>query len=209
MAFVLNAEILIKAVEIFEIKKRLSELLPKERYVHSLAVEKVAQELALHYRTHEEKAAVAGLLHDCSRRYDGEELVKKAEEAGLHLDPVQRFEPKLIHAPLSAYIAKEEFGVSDPEILLAIERHTVGAEDMSDLEKIIYLADHIEPGRDYDGVDIIRDLAFKNMDEAIAQCTGSMIKELLERGLPIYPLTVRTRNFYLLKTLKRKKEHGR
>lgn len=185
-------------------KRRLSELLPKERYEHSLSVEKVALDLARHYGISPEKASIAGLLHDSARGLGSPGLIKKAEEIGLHIDPIQRFEPKLLHAPLSAYIAKTEFGITDPEILLAIERHTVGAEDMSPLEKVIYLADHIEPGRDYEDVEKIRSLAYKNMDKAIAQCASSMIKALIRKGLPVYPLTVTTRNYYILKSLKTK-----
>jgi len=118
---------------------------------------------------------------------------------GIKIDPIQKQEPKLLHAELSAHLASLEFGVRSSEILSAIKKHTTGSPNMTKLEKIIYLADHIEEGRDFAGVNTMRRLAFNNLDKAILESASNMLKYLLEAGLPIYSGTIETRNYYLLK----------
>ena len=171
--------------------------MPSDRFDHSLRVAKCAMELAIHYTLDQEKAKIAAILHDCSRYLDREGMVKQAEAFGIKLSEIERFEPKLIHADLSAEIAKREYGVQDPEILKAIAEHTLGSDEMSELSKIVYLADHIESDRDYQGVEKVRGLAFKALDQAIALSTGFMIQHLLDNNLPIALQTVKTRNRYL------------
>ena len=180
-----------------EIKSRLVLLLDSERFAHSLSVQKVAQALAQKHKVDFTNASLAGLLHDCARYMGSAQLLKKAEELKMEIHPVERLEPKLLHARLSAYVAEKEFKVKDPEILQAISRHTVGAESMSELDKVIYLADHIEPSRDFLGVEQVRKLAFEDMNKAIAECATLMLKALLDKKLPIYPPTLLTRNYYL------------
>lgn len=180
------------------IKNRLSKLLGRERFEHSLSVQRVAIDLARHHGIPEEKARLAGLLHDSARWMDRLELLAKAEELEMDIHPIQRLEPKLLHAPLSAWMAQEEFGIQDQQILSAIARHTAGAENMSSLDKIIYLADHIEPKRNFWKVDLVRSLAYKNMNSAIVECASSMIRYLVDKGLAIFPPTILTRNYYLM-----------
>ena len=178
---------------------QLKEVLSQDRFEHSLRVEKTALALARKYRVNLKKASLAALLHDYARQYGRPELVKQAKRHGLPVDPISQFEPKLLHAELSAILAKRDFGIKAADILRAIARHTLGAPKMSKLEKVVYLADHIEEGRDFAGVDKIRKLAFTDMDRAILESTATMLQHLLAERLPIHPETIRTRNYYLLK----------
>lgn len=127
-------------------------------------------------------------------------MLKEARRLKLKIDPISRFEPKLLHAGLSARLAKKHFGIRSKEILNAISKHTIGAPGMSKLEKIIYLADHIEEGRNFLEVSKTRRLAFKDLDQAIVETSSQMLSFLLKKGLPIHPGTVETRNYYLLRT---------
>ena len=180
-----------------DIKARLKKLLPKERFDHSLRVEKEALRLARHYGVSKSKAAIASLLHDCSRYLDRKQMLKQALSWGLKVGPMERFEPKLLHAKLSAVIARKKFKITDRAVLKAIERHTLGAEKMGRLDKILYLADHIEVSRDYKGVKEVRKLALRDLDAAISRSTGAMISHLLSMNLPIHEQTVKTRNAHL------------
>lgn len=181
------------------ILEKLQKTLDPERFEHSLRAEKVALALAKKYRINRQKVSLAALLHDCARRYSRKELLERAQKLGLEVDATRRLEPKLFHGEIGERIARTEFGVRDTEVLRAIRLHTTGAPGMSKLEKIIYLADHIEEGRNFPGVEKLRRLAFKNMDLAIFESTGAMIKFLLEKNLPIYPATICTRNYFLTK----------
>jgi predicted HD superfamily hydrolase involved in NAD metabolism len=180
-----------------DFKEKLKELLPAYRFNHSLRVEKAAEKLAKHYGADVSKASLAGLLHDCARYKEGDALLKEAKKFGLKPDKFESLQPKLIHARLSAVVARKKFGVSDKSVLSAISKHTVGSEKMTLLEKVIYLADHIEGGRKFKGVSKLRGLAFRDMDKAIAESTGSMLLSLVRKGLLISEQTVRTRNYYL------------
>lgn len=185
--------------ELSELEEKLKKLLPEERFKHSLRVKEAALKLAERFTINKEKVATAALLHDCARYHKGKELIDAAKNFGLKVNKIEEFEPKLLHAKLSAKIAERDFDIQDKEILSAIEKHTVGHEKMNTLDKIIYLADHIEDRRDFKNVKKIRELAFKNLDAAIATSTGSMIQHLLDQDLPIFEQTIRTRNHYLMK----------
>lgn len=182
------------------ILKKIKISLDSERFKHSLRVEKTAVRLAKIFGENLEKASIAGLLHDCARRYNRKQLLGVARKIGLEIDPVRKFEPKLFHGEIGAYLARTEFGVRSAEILRAIRNHTTGAPRMSKLEKIIYLADHIEEGRNFPEVKRLRNLAFRNLDRAIFESTSAMLKFLLEKKLPIYLETIRTRNSFIIKT---------
>ena len=182
-----------------EILKKLRETLDRERFEHSLRVEKTAIALARKYGVSTQKASLAALLHDYSRKYSRKRLLTQAKKLKLKIDPVSRFEPKLLHAELSALLAKRDFGITSEPILRAIRKHTIGTPKMTKLEKIIYLSDHVEEGRNFPGVKKTRSLAMKDLDRAIMESTSQMLKYLLEKNLPLHPGTIRTRNYYLLK----------
>lgn len=182
-----------------EIIARLKQTVDCERFRHSLRVEKIALQLAEKHRVSPAKASVSALLHDCARRYSRPQMLRQAKKFGLKIDPIRTKEPNLLHAELSALIASQEFGVRSSEILKAIKKHTTGSPKMTKLEKVIYLSDHIEEGRDFAGVNALRRLAFRNLDKAVLDSASNMLKYLLEAGLPIFKGTFETRNYYLLK----------
>lgn len=183
--------------DIQALKDRLQKLLPRDRYEHSLRVMECAEELAGLHKADKEKARLAGLLHDCSRFLEPPDMLKKAEEFGYSIGPIERSQPKLLHAALSADLARIDHGVDDEPVIRAIRNHTVGEEKMDLLSKIVFLADHIEAERDYPGVDKVRSTAKKDLSRAIVESTNEMIKHLIDSGLPIFEGTIRTRNYYL------------
>ena len=179
--------------------RKLKTLLGPSRFGHSLRVRKKILHLSKFHKIDIKKASVAGLLHDVSRYMDSAGLLKFAEKIKLKIDPLSRLEPKLLHAPISAYIAEKEFGIKDKQILQAISSHTLGRKNMTDLEKIVYVADHTEEARSHAGAAQARKLAEKDLDEAVVAISTTMIKYLLGKDLPVHPRTLEVRDHYLLK----------
>lgn len=182
-----------------EIIGKLKRLLDPSRFKHSLRVKEKVIQLSKNRQIDREKAVIAGLLHDCSRFMDRKRLLKLAERLKMRIDPISRLEPKLLHAPLSAYIARTRFGIKDPQVLRAISHHTLGRKNMSMLEKIVYVADHIEEGRSHTDAKRARRIAKRDIDNAIVAISSSMIRYLLHKDLPVHPGTYEVRNYYLLK----------
>lgn len=180
-----------EAVEIIRFK------LSKQRFKHSVQVAIAARELAQHYGLDEEKVYLTGLLHDYAKGLSGQDLLSKAVENDLIEDPVEELVPDLLHAPVGALLLQEELGVDDEEILSAVSKHTLGSTSMSALDKIIFLADMIEPGRDYPGLERLRCLAYRNLDEAMLSGLDSTIKFCLHQERILHPRTVLVRNYYL------------
>lgn len=150
------------------INARLHSVLTPKRYKHTQGVAEEAAKLAKRYGADTKKAYIAGLLHDCAKCFTDGEKLKLCKSYGVELDDVLRVQPDLTHSFLGSKIAEAEYGVRDKDILNAIAYHTTGRENMSMLEKIVFIADFIEPNRDYfQGLDKIRKLAYNNIDEAI------------------------------------------
>ncbi|MFH1709479.1 MAG: bis(5'-nucleosyl)-tetraphosphatase (symmetrical) YqeK [bacterium] len=179
--------------------KKLKGLLGPSRFKHSLRVRDKVLHLSKFHKVSVKKAGIAGLLHDVSRHMDRGGLLKFAEKIKVKIDPISRAEPKLLHASLSAYIARTEFGIRDRQILRAISSHTLGRKHMTMLEKMIYVADHIEEGRSHAGVASTRKLAETDIDQAIVAISSSMIKYLSDNDLPIHPMTIEVKDHYLKK----------
>lgn len=178
-------------------KSILQKELSKERYVHSIGVMETSINLAKKYGASENKAAIAGLLHDCAKDIPEEEQLKLAIEFGILLDDISATEKVLIHGPLGAKIVEIKFGIKDKEILRAIEIHTTGDENMSLLDKIIYIADYIEPNRNFPGVEDIRETTFNDLDEGVLKGLNSTIRYILEKNSLLHPKTVAARNSLL------------
>lgn len=179
------------------VDKLSKELMPK-RYKHSLGVSKTAAELAIRFNADKYKAKMAGLLHDCARKIPSKSLLQTARTFAIVVNSVEECQPILLHAQIGAFLAREEFGVEDPDILRAIELHTTGGPNMSLLDKIVYLADFIEPNRDFPGVTRLRSLAFQDLDEALLAAFDHSISFILEKEQLIHPATIESRNALLL-----------
>ncbi|EHC18163.1 bis(5'-nucleosyl)-tetraphosphatase (symmetrical) YqeK [Fischerella thermalis] len=179
----------------------LAENVPSSRINHILRVEQMAVELAQHYQLDREKAATAGLMHDLAKYFPSKKLLQMAELAGLEIDEVMVASPHLLHADVSAIIARESFGVQDEEVLQAIANHTLGRPGMSPLSCIVFLADTLEPGRgDSAELQALRKTSFANLERAVWLTCDYTIKFLLESPSLIHPRAVATRNWFLQKS---------
>lgn len=184
-----------------EILKWLKKNLTEERYLHSLGTAECAKELAKQFGEDEEKAYIAGLLHDCAKCFDNKKLLEIIKN-NLKIDENEMMNYKTLHAPVSAYCAKKDFGVCDDEILTAIRWHTLGCKKMTTFDKIIFLADKIEPNTRDAGYreEILEILKEENgLDKALLRCYQETIKSLVKRGLKICPLTIEIYNELLNK----------
>lgn len=179
-----------------KIQKWLKDNLNEERYIHTLGTAECAKELALKFNLDSEKAYLAGLLHDCAKCFSNEKLLDIIHKY-LQVEECEMLNYKTLHAPVSAYIAEKEFNITDSSILSAIRWHTLGKLDMSNFEKIIFIADKIEPNtRDKEYSDKIRILLDeeKGLDKALLKCYKETIKSLVKRDLKICLLTIEIYN---------------
>lgn len=165
-----------------EIQKSLKNELDKERYEHTLGVMYTAGCLAMRYGADMRKAMLAGLLHDCAKCISNDKKLKLCKKNQIELTPSELENPSLIHAKLGAFLAKEQYGIEDSEICHAILVHTTGAPAMSLLDKIVFMADYIEPGRNKaQNLDGVRELAFENLDMAVLQTLSDTLEYLNDR----------------------------
>lgn len=182
-----------------EIKQKLRDDIGEKRLEHSVRVMEECKKLAGVYSVDIESAAMAGLLHDCGRLTDSSSLLKKADEFGIILDRIYTKNVNLIHARLGMEIARQKYGIEDFDILNAIKYHTTGREDMSILEKIVYMADYIEPGRSFEGIEMIRDLCYidRDINKALVKASDNTIIYILNNSWTIHEDTIKARNFLL------------
>ena len=173
----------------------LSFLKPK-RMPHVLGTEHEAAVLARRYGADVTSARIAALLHDCTKKLSMEEQLALCEQYGIALDELERKNLKLLHAKTGAAIARDLFGVSD-EIYWAIYWHTTGKADMTKLEKVIYLADYIEPSRDFPGVEKLRRAVHTDLEHGLLMALEDSIEEMRQRGNPVHPNTVEARDYLL------------
>lgn len=179
-----------------EILNWLKENLSEERYFHTLGTAECAKELAQNYNLDKEKAYTAGLLHDCAKCFTTEKLLEIIK-GNLDVEESEMLNYKTLHAPVSAYIAEKEFGVCDDEILSAIRWHTLGKTDMTLFEKIIFLADKIEPNtRDKEHIENIREILKEEngLNKALLKLYKETIKSLVKRDLKICLTTIEIYN---------------
>lgn len=186
--------------DIDEIKNYLKKNLSEKRYKHSVGTAEQSKALAKHYGADEEKAYLAGLVHDCAKEIKGDDAVRMMmNEYKTVPDPVSVHMPSLLHGPLGACIAREKFGICDEDILTAIRYHTTGAANMTILQKIIYIADFTEPNRDFQDVEKLRKMSFKDIDKAIVYGIEYTVGKLIKNGQLIHPDTVNCRNDILMR----------
>ena len=172
-----------------KIMYKLKKELDAQRYTHTLGVEETARQMALLFGEDPQKAALAGLLHDCAKCMTLTQMVKAAK--GVPLDPVMKESKALMHAVAGMCVAKNVYGVDDPDVLGAIRWHTTGHAGMTRLEKIIYLADMIEPSRKpYPGLEEIRALCWKGLDLAMHTALTMSLEHVVSQGKTLHPDTL-------------------
>ncbi len=177
------------------LKKNISQ----KRLNHTLRVTETALHLAEIHGVDKEKARIAALLHDFAKNMNKDELFNLLQESGEKILPLEKAEAELLHGPAAAIIAKRDFGIEDQEILESIKYHTTGNPGLSDLAKIIYLADAIEPSREYPGISEIRKAAEMDLDKAFLMSLNSTLEFLIPRDRLIHPASIEARNEILLK----------
>ncbi len=191
-------------VELEKIGAYLEQNLSERRYRHSIGVMEEAIKLAEHYGADVEKAKIAGLTHDCAKEIGVDDSIRiLKDDYGITPDAMSLQMPRLLHGALGSCIVQSRFGIYDTEILDAIRYHTTGKADMSLLSKIIYIADYIEPNRNYEDVDILRGLAYKDIDSAIIFGIDFTIQDLIEKGKTIHPDTLHCRNDIIVRRSKK------
>lgn len=168
---------------------KLKKALDHQRFEHTLGVEMTAREMARAFAVDEEKAALAGLLHDCAKCMPLDKMLKAAKHE--EIDDVMKESKALMHAVAGRCIAQDVYNVEDEEVLDAIRWHTTGRAGMTALDKIIYLADMIEPNRKpYPGLEQLRTLCMKDLDEAMHTALQMSLRHVEEQGKTLHPDTM-------------------
>ena len=184
-------------LDLNSITEYLGKTISSKRYTHSINVSKTAKKLAEFYGYDAFKAEIAGLVHDCARDLEKPLQLKCLKEEGIEADELTLNIEELLHGPAAVHICRKVFAIEDEEILSAVRYHTTGKENMSLLEKIIYLSDFIEPSRSFPGVEELRGLAFKNLDKALLLAFNSSILYILSKNEYVHINTILARNHVL------------
>lgn len=184
-------------MDLERIRVSLREELKEGRYRHSLGVEEVACDLAFIHGADPDKASLAGLIHDCAKNLTDEKLIEECEVYQLPISDIERECPFLLHGKVGAVYGQIKYGVEDEEVLKAIEYHTTGRPAMTLLEKIIFVADYIEPyRRPLPRIDIIRETAYTDLNHGVFMVLENVLSYLKNTGAKIDMLTVETYNYY-------------
>lgn len=186
-----------------KIKKYLKKHLTKDRYEHTLGVAYTAAALAMKYNPDTsnanlvKRAYLAGLLHDCAKCMSDEKKLHICDKNNISYSKIETEHPYLLHGKVGAHIAKKKFKINDKDILQAITWHTTGRPDMSLLEKIIFIADYIEPSRKpVPELDLIRRLAFEDIDRTMEKILSNTLKHLEAKNVPVDAMTQKTYECY-------------
>lgn len=185
-------------ININEVKKYVEEILPNKRMKHTEGVRETALKLARKYGCDEKKVETAALLHDVGKYLHRDVLVDIIKFEDKNKKRILEKDAQIYHGFGSAYLAERDLGITDLEILDAIKYHTTGREGMTLLDKIIYIADYIEPNRSFQGVDEIRNLAFERLDESVLKAMNNTIKHIIDNNGIIESDTILARNYFLM-----------
>ncbi len=188
-------------VTISEIIERLPKYETQKRIEHSIRVKETALQLYKLWGGNKQVLVYAALLHDIARDLPIEKLIEIAEKNGYRIDKIEAENPIILHAPIGAIIAEKDFGITDKNILNCIKYHTTGRASITLNEAIIYLADFIEPGRDFEDAKKVRKIAFTDLKEAVIQETILNVAYLMVARVPIHPRTIEMFNSLLKKQL--------
>lgn len=190
-------------MKLAEMDDLLKQALKPNRYIHSVNTMKVAISLAEYYGENKDIAAISGLLHDCAKNLNDDEIKKYCADKEIELNEIEQKQVFLMHGVVGAIIAKEVYGVNDNTILNAIKYHTTGYSKMNMMDKIIFLADYIEPGRTHCEVEGARRLAYEDIDKALLYAYDNIIKYVINQNGLIHPYTIEARNTLLIAKKKR------
>ena len=186
-----------KTVDLHKIRKQLSKALDNKRYEHTQGVAYTSAALAMRYGEDVKKAELAGLLHDCAKCLDNEKKFQICKKHNIYISDAEERNPFLLHAKVGGHLAKSKYKIDDEDIIQAILSHTTGRPGMSLLEKIVYIADYIEPARDHaSNLDVIRALAFQDLDEALLKIMEDILVHLKSGKKEIDPMTQMTYEYY-------------
>ena len=195
--------------KITKIRRKMMTELDKDRYEHTLGVMYTAASLAMRYDEDIEKALIAGLLHDCAKCLSGDTKIKLCKKYHLNVSEGEKENPRLIHAKLGAFLAAKKYHIKDKDIINAIASHTTGCPHMSLLDKIIYIADYIEPGRkELPNMAEVRKLAFTDIDACLYRILKDSLEYLTGMNVPIDPMTEKTYLYYKSKREEKEEQNG-
>ena len=174
----------------------LDDNVPTARMRHILRVEQMSVELTRHYHLNVEQAAQAGLMHDLAKYFQPERLLRMAKQGGIDIDPICAANPHLLHADVSAIVAKEQFDIQDEAVLEAIALHTLGNPGMSDISCVVFIADSLEPGRGNTlELENLRQIARVDLHKAVWLTCDYCVQHLLNTRRLIHPRMILTRNW--------------
>lgn len=180
-----------------KLTKAMEKCQDSKRFQHTLGVEFTAAALAMKYDVPIKSAQIAGLLHDCAKGMSPEKTISLCEKKHLDITDVERRNPYLLHGKVGSFLARTEYDVDDPDILNAISYHTTGRPGMSTLEKIVFIADYIEPGRKQaPNLDEVRKLAFEDLDAALLKILSDTLEYLQAGDREIDTMTKKTYDYY-------------
>ncbi|MGN0401087.1 MAG: bis(5'-nucleosyl)-tetraphosphatase (symmetrical) YqeK [Acetatifactor sp.] len=186
-----------KSKELRKLKKKIEKVQDAKRFEHTLGVEFTAAALAMRYGASVQDAQTAGLLHDCAKCLSDEKRLAICKKNEITISEVEERNPFLLHAKVGAYLAREKYGIDNEDILNAVCYHTTGREGMSLLEKIVFIADYIEPGRKQaPNLTEIRKLAFEDIDAALVRILQDTVEYLKASGGETDPMTEKTLRYY-------------
>jgi predicted HD superfamily hydrolase involved in NAD metabolism len=176
---------------------KLEKALTSKRYEHTLRVEETAMKLAKIYGENQYRVGLSALLHDNAKNYPDDKKAKLCKKYHIQLSKAEQENIDLVHSKLGGVLAREKYNIHDQDIIHGIMYHTTGRPNMSNLEKIIYIADFIEPGRkDFPGLSKVRDLAYKDLDLALIKILMLTMNHIMDRGGMIDKITEETYEFY-------------
>lgn len=177
---------------------KLKTMLKPKRLQHSINVANCALKLSEIYNCDKEKAYLAGLIHDCAKYFTNDQVDSYVQKYNIKLDPLEIDNIALSHSVIGSFVIQDVFDIEDVDIINAVRYHTTGRENMSILEKIIFMADMIEEGRDFPGVDYLRELSFNGqLDKALITSFNNTIKFVIDNNQLIHPRSVKARNYLM------------
>ena len=183
--------------EVELLRRKMKRRLASGRYEHSLSVSFTCMNLAMRYGYDMDRAEIAGLLHDCGKCFPEDIIYKKCLKHGIEVTPEEAKAKAVLHAKYGAWLAKNKYGVNDPEILSAIACHTTGKPQMTTLDKILYIADYIEPRRNKaQNLPTIRAMAFEDLDRTMFAILNGTLSYLEKKGSAIDSMTLQAHQYF-------------